>query len=76
MIWMLVFSWLRKNPRAPLAAPEEREAVLAGLHPVFREVDAAFHTYLEVVTANPRWGDVHVEQELVRRVAAPRDTDA
>jgi hypothetical protein len=62
-----MFGWFRKNPRSPLAPAEEREAILATQHRLFREVDAAFHAYLEVVTAHPRWEDGRIEQELVRR---------
>jgi hypothetical protein len=62
-----VFGWFQKKTRLPLAPAEEREAVLAKQYPLFREVDAAFHAYLEVVTASPRWDDGRVEQELVRR---------
>ncbi len=54
----------------PLASAEEREAILAEQHIVFREVDAGFHVYLEVVTANPTWDDGRIEQELVRRGVA------
>jgi hypothetical protein len=65
-----MLGWFQKKPRFPLAPVEEREGMLAKQHPVFREVDAAFHAYLEVVTANPRWGDGQVERELIRRGVA------
>jgi hypothetical protein len=45
---------------------EEREAIPAKQHPIFREVDAAFHAHLEVVTANRQRGDGQVEQERAR----------
>ena len=62
-----MFGWFKKKPRSLLASIEERETILAKQHPVFREVDQAFHTYLEVATANPQWDDGQIEQELVRR---------
>jgi len=62
-----MLGWFQKKPRSPLASVNEREAILAKQHPIFREVDAAFHVYLEVVTANPQWRDDQVEQEMVRR---------
>jgi hypothetical protein len=65
-----MLGWFRKKSRPALASAEEREAILANQHPVFREVDAAFHAYLEVVTGNPRWDDGRIEQELVRRGVA------
>jgi hypothetical protein len=61
-----MFGWFKKRPRPILASAEEREATLAGLHPLFRVVDAAFHAYLEVLTANPQWTDDQIEQELIR----------
>jgi hypothetical protein len=60
-----MFGWFKKKSR--LASTEERDAILAKQHPVFGEVDAAFHAYLEVVTAHPQWADGQVEQETVRR---------
>ncbi len=62
-----MFGWFKKKPRLALASTEEREAILAKQHSVFREVDAAFHAYLEVVTANPQWDDGQIEQEMVIR---------
>ena len=62
-----MFDWFKSKPQSPLATAEEREAVLAQQHPVFREVDVAFHAYLEVVTTNPQWDDGRIEQELVQR---------
>ena len=59
--------WFKKKPRLALASTEEREAILAKQHPVFREVDAAFHAYLEVVAANPQWDDGQSEQSMVSR---------
>jgi hypothetical protein len=51
----------------PLASIEEREAILSRGHAVFRVVDAGFHAYMEIVTANPRWDDNQIEQELRTR---------
>jgi hypothetical protein len=65
-----MLDWFKKKPRCALASTEEREAILAKQHPVFREVDAGFHAYLEVVTANPQWDDGQIEQEMVRRGVA------
>ncbi|MGL6073944.1 MAG: hypothetical protein ACRC8S_07270 [Fimbriiglobus sp.] len=56
---------------SPLDTAAEREAILAGTHPIFREVDAAFHAYLEVLLANPTWKDDAIEQELLRRGISP-----
>ena len=55
------------TPMPLLASAEEREPLLATAHVLFREVDAAVHAYLEVLTANPDWEDDRVEAELVRR---------
>lgn len=41
--------------------------MLTGQHPVFREVDAGFHAYLEVITAMPEWNDNQIEQALAQR---------
>jgi|GEM_PF-1647967 len=60
-----MFGWFKKKPQ--LASAEEREAILSKQHFVFREVDAAFHAFLEVVTANPKWDDGQIEREVVRR---------
>jgi hypothetical protein len=60
-----MFGWFKKKSR--LASTEEREAILAKQHSVFREVDAAFQVYLEVVTASPQWDDGQIEQEMARR---------
>jgi hypothetical protein len=30
-------------------------------------VDAAFHAYLEIITANPKWDDGQIEYELIRQ---------
>lgn len=60
-----MFGWFKK--KSQLASTEEREAILSKQHFVFREVDAAFHAFLEVVTANPRWDDGRIEREAVRR---------
>jgi hypothetical protein len=68
----LMPGWFHKKPRFLLASLAEREAILAKQHPVFREVDAVFHAYLDVVTANPVWDDGQVEQELVRRGVVAR----
>ena len=65
-----MIGWFQKKPRFSLASAKEREAILAKQHPVFREVDTAFHAYLEVVTANPQWDDGQVERELVHRGVA------
>ena len=62
-----MFEGSPKKRRLPLAGSEEREAILAGLHPIFRQVDAGFHTYLEILTDNPEWKDGRIEQEMVRR---------
>jgi hypothetical protein len=63
-----MFGLFKKKPQpAPLASPEEREAVLSKLHPVFRPLDTAFHAFLEVVSANPAWGDNQIEQALFER---------
>lgn len=67
-----MLGWFQKKPRLPLAAVEEREAILSKQHPLFREVDAGFHAYLEVIVANPQWDDSQIEQELVRRGIASR----
>jgi len=66
-----MLGWFRKKPRLPLATVAERDAVLSKQHPVFREVDAGFHAYLEVITANAQWDDGQIEQELVRRGVEP-----
>jgi hypothetical protein len=66
-----VFGWFKTKPPPLLASAEEREVILAKQHRLFREVDAAFHSYLEVITANPKWDDGQIEQELVRRGASP-----
>lgn len=63
----MMFEWVRNAPRYTLVPMEEREALLAKLHPVFREVDAAFHAYLEEVTADPSRGDEVIERALIRR---------
>jgi len=65
-----MFGWFQKKPRLPLAPTEEREAILARQHRIFREVDAGFHAYLEVVTADPRRDDGRIEQDLIRRGVA------
>jgi hypothetical protein len=62
--------WFNKKTRPALATSEEREAILADQHAVFREVDAAFHGYLELVSANPKWDEGEIEQQLVRRGVA------
>jgi hypothetical protein len=65
-----MLGWFKKKPPLALASTEEREAILAKQHPLFREVDAAFHAYPEVVTVNSQWDDGQVEQELLRRGVA------
>jgi hypothetical protein len=60
-----MFGWFKKKSR--IASPEEREAILAKQHSIFREVDAAFDTYLEVLTANPQLDDGQIEQEMLSR---------
>jgi hypothetical protein len=65
-----MFGWFKKKPCLALASTEEREAILAKQHSIFREVDVGFHTFLEVVTANPQWDDDHIEKEMVRRGVA------
>ncbi|MCI0358008.1 MAG: hypothetical protein L0211_05970 [Planctomycetaceae bacterium] len=62
-----MFGWFSSKSRLPLAPIAEREVILAKLHPVFRDVDAAFHAYLEVVVANASWSDQRIEQTLVQR---------
>jgi hypothetical protein len=62
-----MLGWFKKRPTLPLASAEEREALLRDLHPLFRVVDAGFHTYMEVVAANPTWDDNRIEQELRTR---------
>src|SRR5580765_304910 len=62
-----MLGWFKKRPSLPLASVEEREAALQNLHPLFRVVDAGFHAYMEVVTANPKWDDNRIEQELRTR---------
>jgi hypothetical protein len=62
-----MFGWFKKKPCLLLASAQEREAILAKQHPLFRQVDAAFHAYLEIVTANPRLDDGRIEQELLHR---------
>ena len=62
-----MLGWFKKRPQHPLASVAERDAVLAKYHPIFREVDAAFHMYLEIVTGKPSLGDEQVDREMVRR---------
>jgi hypothetical protein len=57
---------------SPLDTTAEREAILSGAHPIFREVDVAFHAYLEVLFTNPTWEDDAIEEELLRRGISPR----
>jgi hypothetical protein len=57
----------RALPPAPLASVEERDAVLRDLHPLFRTVDAGFHIYMEIASANPGWDDDRVERVLRAR---------
>jgi hypothetical protein len=72
-----MFDWFKKRaapspalrftpapPPAPLASVDEREAVLRDLHPLFRGVDAAFHIYIEIASANPEWDDDRIERVL------------
>ena len=56
----------RKKSQSPLASANERREILAKQHPIFGEVDSAFHTYLEVVSTNSLWDDGQIEQELIR----------
>jgi len=65
-----MLGWFKKMPRLPLATTEEREVILAKQHPLFREVDAGFHVYLEIIVANPQWDDGRIGQELIRRGVA------
>src|SRR5262245_31809640 len=65
--------------RRPAAAPppppapasrgpvSEHEKVLQTLHPVFRQVDAMFQKYIEVIAQHPDWDDVQIDKELLRR---------
>lgn len=67
-----MFGWFKKQQTAQLASPEEREAILSKLHPVFRAVDTGFHAFLEVVSANPTWDDSQIEQALCARGVDPQ----
>jgi hypothetical protein len=63
-----MFGLFKKKPQpGQLASPEEREAILSTLHPVFRPLDTAFHAFLEVVSANPTWDDNQIEKALCGR---------
>jgi len=70
-----MFDWIRPAPRYTLASPQEREALLEKSHPVFREVDAAFHVYLEEVIADPGRDDSVIEQAVLRRGITARLAD-
>lgn len=62
-----MFGWFRKKPHYSLASAAERELLLTKHSAVFREVDAAFHAYLEISTDNPKWDDGQIEQAMIRR---------
>lgn len=62
-----MLGWFKKKLLSPLASVEERDAFLRQHHPVFREVDAAFHIFLEIVVGNPQLKDGQVDHEMVRR---------
>lgn len=64
-------SWFKKQSVPSLPSVAEREAILQGLHPLFRVVDIGFHAYVEVVTANPDWDDGRIEQDLCQRGIEP-----
>ncbi|MGL4423159.1 MAG: hypothetical protein ACRCZF_21030, partial [Gemmataceae bacterium] len=64
-----MLNWFKKKAvsQSALLTYEERKANFPDENPLWREVDTAFHTYLEVVTAHPKWNDGDIEQEMVRR---------
>jgi hypothetical protein len=66
-----MFGWFKTKPRLTLATTEEREALLIKLHPFFREVDAAFHTYLNLVITHPRLNEGQLEEALIRQGISP-----